>query len=93
LLDLEKKNQLRTHLVAFLPNSVADVEGAFSGRLIGLEKIANVDVQSLSVRGTPTLLLVDRGGEVKSAWAGELSAGQKWSMVRALSRESVDATR
>jgi thioredoxin-related protein len=93
LLELEKKNQLGTHLVAFLPNSAADVEGAFSWRLKGLEKIANVDVRSLSVRGTPTLLLIDQRGEIRSTWAGELSADQKLLMIKALSPENFGTVR
>ena len=93
LLALEESNELHAHLVAFLPNSDADVRQSFSSRLIGLKKIADVNIQSLKIKGTPTLFIVDQEGIVRSTWEGELPADKKQSMIRALEAEEYVVSR
>lgn len=93
LLDLERTKDLRIHLVAFMPNSETQIREAFAGRLVGLEKVAGAEMPSLKVRGTPTLILVDASGEVKSTWVGEIRPEEKQAMINTFTLGDVAAKR
>jgi thiol-disulfide isomerase/thioredoxin len=73
LVNRKRNNRLNAELVAFFPDSKPEVDLAYSGRLVGLARITNVDMDSLMVGGTPTLFVVDSDGRVGSVWVGELS--------------------
>jgi hypothetical protein len=88
LLRLSRDNRIHSRIVAFFPDSEAQVGIAFPGRLIGLTKLADVDLAPLRVRGTPTLIVVDDSGIVRSVWTGELTADQKQSVIMALRSEN-----
>ena len=60
-----------------------------SRRYLAAKNISSVDVrqgslQNLKVRGTPTILLIDGSGTVRSAWIGQLSPATESQVQTAL---------
>jgi hypothetical protein len=52
--------------------------------LEGLRDIRQTDLQALRIRGTPTLLIVNRRGTVEASWTGNLPADQQEAVFTAL---------
>jgi len=44
------------------------------------------DFQSLGIRNTPTLLIIDEAGRVRSAWIGKLTQSEEDQILRSLAR-------
>jgi thiol-disulfide isomerase/thioredoxin len=51
---------------------------------IGIDQIYQGDLDSIGIRGTPTLLLVDDHGTVLDAWIGKLSDEREAEVLRKL---------
>ncbi|MGH9449170.1 MAG: peroxiredoxin family protein [Terriglobia bacterium] len=64
--------------VAVLPQSVAEAQRYLSREDVSVNQIKQVVLTSIGVRGTPTVLLVNRFGVVTNVWVGELQpSGQR----------------
>jgi len=70
-----------SRLVSGVP--VAAEEMAYA-RGLGLtqEEVVGVDLQKLRVRLVPTIVLVDRRGEIHYAWEGAVPVGQQADLLR-----------
>lgn len=84
ILSLAREKKTKAELVAFFPDSELQVNTAFYGRLVGLTRLTDVNMDRLMVRGTPTLFVVDSGGVVRSVWVGELTPAQERSVMNAV---------
>ena len=60
------------HLVAALPQAVADSRRYLADLEIPIEDVRQIYPGSLGVDGTPTLIAVDQRGVVKAVWRGQL---------------------
>jgi hypothetical protein len=60
------------HLVAVLPQEDAEARRYVESLGLKIDDIRKVSLDSIGVAGTPTLILVDRGGMVKKVWVGQL---------------------
>lgn len=77
LYGLEKNGAMKANMVAIFPDSAQDAYGILNAQKLPIPSVSEFNLSSLSVSGTPTLILVDRDGKVEKAWVGELdSAGQ-----------------
>lgn len=72
-------------LVAVLPSDVdASTEHLNKLGLSGLE-VRSASLDSIHVRGTPTLILVNEKGEVTDQWVGRLSADREAEVMQKIS--------
>jgi hypothetical protein len=87
--DILRSNSKKTfRVIALLPQSTTAGQ-AFMHQYLGqdadgLEDVRQVDLESLNIRGTPTLIVVSNSGRVESSWRGQLSSKQEADVFRAL---------
>jgi hypothetical protein len=61
-----------TRFVAVLPQTVEESRSYLNELGVSVDDIRQGSLSGIGVRGTPTLLLVDRSGVVSQVWAGRL---------------------
>jgi len=71
--ELEKRRAITVHLVAIFAEKAEEVKKEMPESLHDLETLAGVDLRELSIRATPTVLLVDANGIARRIWRGQLS--------------------
>jgi thioredoxin-related protein len=64
------RNDVR--LIAALPQEVGESRQYLDGLGVAVSDVRQTDPSTVGVRGTPTLLLVDRTGTVTDVWVGKL---------------------
>lgn len=82
----EKTSDLsKLQTIAVFPQKVGEAAAFLKGRSVQVGTILEAEPRELSVRGTPTLLLVNKKGVVLDSWVGKLSAEREQEvMVRIL---------
>jgi Redoxin len=73
--ELVQKRKGNTRLLAVLPQPVEAGKKYLADLGINVDEVRQARVNSIGVRGTPTLLLVNKDGVVTSSWRGETSTG------------------
>ena len=73
----------RRRLLQFAPAAVASALARYL-RLHGLTVDQIVSVAQSRVRGTPTLLLVDRSGVIEAVWLGKVSRDVEQEIISAV---------
>jgi hypothetical protein len=81
LVRLERQNAIRAHIVFVSPNSKEEM-----GEMVGTDVehdrlIPDVELRTLGVTGTPTLLFADQNGNVVKACIGEVSSQAERGIV------------
>lgn len=71
-------------LIAVLPQSVEEGRKYLSGLNVAIKDVKQATLNSVGVRGTPTLLLVNGKGEVADAWIGKLQPDKESTMLGSL---------
>jgi len=66
----ERKN---VRLVAVFPQEASAGQKYLAGLGVPITEVRQASLDSVGVRGTPTLLIVDKSGAVKQSWVGRLS--------------------
>jgi thioredoxin-related protein len=79
--------QLRT--AAVFPDSSDEVKQYAQQKQLNAELISGVDLSSLDVSGTPTLILVDSNGTVLNFWVGRLSEEGEQEVLKAVNASDV----
>lgn len=72
------------HLIVALPQDVNEGRQYLNDLGVHISDVKQVSPPSLGVRGTPTLLLVDKTGLVTDVWAGRLQADQEAAVLSRL---------
>ncbi|HEY6333914.1 MAG TPA: redoxin family protein, partial [Blastocatellia bacterium] len=72
------------HIVALLPQAVEESKPFLADQGLNISDVKQVTLKSISVTGTPTVLLVDKTGVVTNIWVGTLSERQKDGLTAAL---------
>lgn len=68
----EKSARGGTRLIAVLPQDVEKGK-AYLGKLgVSVDEVKQSSLAAVGVRGTPTLILVDKAGKTLSSWVGQL---------------------
>ncbi|MGD0404488.1 MAG: rhodanese-like domain-containing protein [Candidatus Acidiferrales bacterium] len=76
--DLIRSNATNAvHIVAVLPQAISQGRTFLRSINVDVSDVRQVDFSKLGVQATPTLVLVDGGGHVKSSWVGKLSQQQE----------------
>lgn len=74
--------------LALLPQTKAEGEAYLSKGGVRVDDVRQVTLNSVGVRGTPTLLLVDGAGTVTNTWYGKLSSDQEGTLLAELKKTS-----
>jgi hypothetical protein len=88
LYDLEKSNSLKVKMVAVFPDTTQDAYEVLSTQSLPIPCIPKFSLSSLSVSGTPTLILVDQTGRVEKAWIGKLDSQGEENVLAAIQKPS-----
>lgn len=73
VIEEQRRNAQNVSLFAVFSNGEADVKEYKDRNQLDLKSVANVNASSISISGTPTLILVDAEGKVSDLWVGKLS--------------------
>jgi peroxiredoxin len=73
-------------LVAVFPETVAESRKYLDDLGVPISRVEQAHEVLQLVRGTPTLLLVDREGNVERSWRGKLQAAREAEVLAALGR-------
>jgi len=69
--ELAKRQDV--NLLAVFPQDNNDARQYLSGLGIQISNVKQATLDSIGVRGTPTLMILDANGKVKQAWVGKLT--------------------
>lgn len=76
-LTSELADRKNVRVVAVFPQEVAQGKKYLDGLNVQVAQVAQASLDSMGVRGTPTLLIVDKSGTVKQSWVGRLTADRE----------------
>jgi hypothetical protein len=76
-------------MVAVLPQPVSEAQQYLSGAGVHVDEVRQVPLNTLGVRGTPTLLLVNDVGVVTDVWTGKLQPDQEAQVLTTLEKKIV----
>jgi thioredoxin-related protein len=71
-------------LIAVFPHSIEEGQGYLKELNVPIAEMKQGDFNTLSVGGTPTLILADKNGEVKKVWMGKLPAEKETEVINSL---------
>jgi thioredoxin-related protein len=74
-----------TKIVAVLPQSIEQSKEYLSKLGVRVDEVRTAPLSSISVSGTPTMMLVDEKGVVKNVWVGKLPDEQQSQVLSAIS--------
>jgi hypothetical protein len=87
--ELSVESQGKVGLVAVLPQPQSEARAFLDQAGIATSQVVSANLDTIGVRGTPTVLLVDGNGKVKAAWVGLLDEkGQQEILSLALPKIS-----
>ena len=72
------------HLIAVLPQTLDEGRKYLDELGVAIEEVKQAKLDSISVQGTPTLVLVNNQGAVITSWVGKLNADGEAEVLRRL---------
>jgi peroxiredoxin len=73
-LTRELADRKNVRVVAVFPQEIDQGKKYLDGLNVQVAQVAQASLDSFGVRGTPTLVIVDKSGTVKQSWVGRLTA-------------------
>ena len=73
-------------MAAVLPQPVAEAQQYLGSAGVHVDEVRHVQLNTLGVRATPTLLLLDDAGVVTDVWVGKLQPDQEVQVLTALEK-------
>lgn len=80
-LSRELADRQNVRVVAVFPQEVGEGKKYLDGLNVPITQVAQATLDSLGVRGTPTLVIVDKSGTVKQSWVGRLTAERETEVL------------
>lgn len=71
-LTQQKAGRNDVKLVAVMPQSVSEAQRYLGEHKVSVDEIKQANLDDVYVKGTPTLIVVDRDGSVVESWMGKL---------------------
>jgi thiol-disulfide isomerase/thioredoxin len=71
-------------LIAAFPHSVEEGQGYLTDLNVPVAEMKQVDFGSISVGGTPTLILIDKNGQIQKTWVGKLPPDKETEVINSL---------
>jgi hypothetical protein len=84
---VEECKQRHVRTIAVLPQPPTEAEAYLKGEGVTVDEIRQAALPDLEINGTPTLLLVDRSGLVKSVWLGKLPSESESDVITSLTQK------
>jgi thioredoxin-related protein len=81
---VEKSKEKGVKLIAVLPNSREESLQYLKENGVEIQEIKQAQLNSINVRGTPTLILVNDKGEVANSWIGKLPSQKETEVIENL---------
>jgi hypothetical protein len=75
-------------MVAVLPQSATEAQQYLRGAGVNVDDVKQAPLNTLGIRGTPTLLLVNDAGVVTDIWTGKLQPDQEVEVLAALGKKN-----
>jgi hypothetical protein len=76
--------QKTASLVALFPKNINDGPAYLQSLGVSVNEIKQVAFDTLGVKGTPTIIIADKSGEVVGVWFGKLSSDQEELILKQL---------
>ena len=89
LVEAQQSSDQNVRLVAVLPNSEVEVKQYMQQQQLNISTVPKVNLQTLKVAGTPTIILVDNGGRVLDFWVGKLPQDSEQQVIKIISGPKV----
>jgi hypothetical protein len=83
---LHKRTKGAFQFIAVSSGAEGDLLEFLAANLIEADRIIPAKTANLGIRGTPTVLLVDRHGTVVSSWRGALNNSDESALLEALQK-------
>lgn len=83
-LTRETTGRSDVHLIALFPQEIEEGKKYLANLGVPIDEIRQASPGSTGAGGTPTLILVDGEGVVKSSWVGKLSAPEESEVINQL---------
>ena len=64
-------------MIALMPQEFGEASRYLDDGQVSVDEVVRLNPGSINVRGTPTLILVDREGVVLKTWIGKLTVEQE----------------
>lgn len=77
----EKAKEKGIKLVAVLPNSREESLQYLKENGVEIQEVKQAQLNTINVRGTPTLILVNDKGEVEHSWRGKLPSNKEVEVI------------
>jgi hypothetical protein len=77
-------NRTDVELVAALPQNAGDAHQYLNEIQLPITEVRQVDMASTKIRGTPTILLIDKTGTVTDIWIGKLQPDKELEVLNRL---------
>ncbi|HKG59889.1 MAG TPA: hypothetical protein VKB05_08945 [Pyrinomonadaceae bacterium] len=77
------------HLIAVLPQTPDEGKKYLDELGVAVEEVKQAKLDSISVQGTPTLVLVNNQGMVITSWVGKLNADGEAEVLRRLQEKAL----
>lgn len=81
---LAAKSPGKFDLIAVFPQSKPLAEQYLRDAVVPVSEVVSAPLNTISVSGTPTLILVDRNGRVQDVWVGRLSDARERQILARL---------
>jgi len=78
--EADQKRSVR--LIVVLPQDVAEAKEYLSSLNVPIPEVRQSSLEALGVKGTPTLILLNKNGEVMQSWAGKLPPEQETEVLK-----------
>lgn len=78
----DQRSGPQPRMVAVIPGDKAETVRYLSDHGVLADDVGNTSLEDIKVDATPTLLLVDYSGHVKSAWVGKLDGNREREVIQ-----------
>jgi peroxiredoxin len=85
--DLAQRKNVR--VIAVFPQQIEEAKKYLDGLGVAVTDVRQATLDSIGVRGTPTLMIVDKSGTVKQAWIGRLSSEKESEVFNRIKASSL----
>lgn len=80
-LSQQKAQRGDVKLIAVFPQGIEESQRYLRERNISVDEVRQTSLNTINVKGTPTLVLVDRNGAVVQSWIGKLLPEKETQLV------------
>jgi thioredoxin-related protein len=77
----------RIRIIAVLPQEVSDASAYLSYIGVHVDRVIQSPLNAIDVRGTPTLMLVNKRGIVEKVWIGKLPTDKEVEVIKTVRGE------